>query len=384
MTTLLLLIAALSLSLTIAVSLEAAMGLRRMTHIKDVPALRQKNIPQVSVVIPACNEAATIEPALRSVLSLAYENLEVLVVNDRSIDGTGKVLKRMQAEFPKLRLLHVTDLPPGWLGKNYALHCGAEQASGDYLLFTDADIIFEKSALARAMQHMHETDLDHMSMVFENTAPGGLLNALFLDVGGALLLLFKPWKAKEEKSRHYMGVGAFNLVKTSAYKTIGGHRRIAMHPIDDIMLGRIIKQNGFRQDCLLGNGFVTVKWYTGVRELINGVMKNTFALFNYRVSLVLAGVLFVFLLTVLPFWAFFFTRGITRIFFGAAVLVRFLSFAKGFLDAGINPVHAIWAPLTPYIGIYIVFKAAAVTIKNNGIDWRGTHYSLKELKRNRP
>lgn len=384
MITLLFLIAVLSLSMTIAVSLKALMGLRRMTHIKSVPAIRQKKIPLVSVVIPACNEATTLEPALRSVLSLDYENLEIIVVNDRSIDETGNVLKRIHAEFPKLRLINVTALPPGWLGKNHALHFGSEKASGDYLLFTDADITVEKSALARAMHHMLENNLDHMSMVFENTAPGGLLNALFLDVGSALLLLFKPWKVKEEKSRQFMGVGAFNLVKTSAYKKIGGHSRIAMHPIDDIMLGKIIKQNGFRQDCLLGDGFVTVKWYSGVRELINGLMKNTFALFHYRLSLVLAGALFVFLLTILPFWAFFFTSGITRIFFGAAVLIRLVTFAKGLLDAGINPIHAFWAPLTPYIGIYVALKAAAVTIKNNGIEWRGTHYSLAELKRNRP
>ena len=381
--TLLFWLAVISLLLTVGCTLEIVLGMRRMTHIGDVPPIQQKNVPKVSVIIPACNEAATIGPALRSVLAMDYADLEVMVVNDRSTDETGAVLHGIQKEYPRLQTRQIFQLPKGWLGKNHALQHGAEHARGEYLLFTDADIIMEKTAVARAISHMLENRLDHVSMFFKNIAPGGLLNALFLDVGAGLMLLFKPWKAKDPNSRRYIGVGAFNLVKASAYSAIGGHRSIALHPIDDVMLGKVIKHHGLSQDCLLGHNFVQVKWYATVREFINGCMKNGFALYNYSVFKVLFGVLFVFTLNILPLWAFFFTSGITRGLFGAVIIIRILSYVHGFSNIGVNPWYSIWSVVTPYVNIYISIKAAVITTRNKGIVWRGTFYSLDELKTNR-
>ena len=234
-----------SLLLTVVFTLEAALGMRRMMTLDNVPPLQQENVPKVSVIIPACNEAETIEPALKSILAMDYSDLEVIAVNDRSVDRTGAVLEQMQKKYPGLQIYDISELPEGWLGKNHALQYGAERARGEYLLFTDADIIMEKSSLARAMHHMLENGLDHMSMFFKSIAPGGFLNALILDAGGGLMLLLKPWKAKDPKSKRYMGVGAFNLVKSDVYKAIDGHRTIAMHPIDDVMLGKVIKHSSF-------------------------------------------------------------------------------------------------------------------------------------------
>ena len=381
--TLLFWLAIISFVLTVVCTLEIALGIRRMTHMGDVPPIQQKNLPKVSVFIPACNEAATIEPALRSVLAMDYANLEVIVVNDRSTDETGVVVHGIQKEYPHLQIHEIVQLSKGWLGKNHALKHGAEHAQGDYLLFTDADIIMEKTAVARAISHMLENRLDHVSICFKNIAPGGLLNALFLEVGAGLMLLFKPWKAKNPNSKRYIGVGAFNLVKASAYKTIGGHGSIALHPIDDVMLGKVIKLHGLSQDCLLGHDFVQVKWYGTVREFINGCMKNGFALYNYSLARVLFGVFIVVMLNILPFWAFFFTSGTTRGLFGVVIIIRILSYVHGFLNIGVNPWYSIWSLITPYVTVYITIKAAVITSRNNGIVWRGTFYPLDELKTNR-
>lgn len=375
-------LAIISLFLTVVCILEAALGMRKMIALDNIPPLQQENVPKVSVIIPACNEAATIEPALKSILAMDYADLEVIVVNDRSVDRTGAILEQIQKQYPGLQIYDISELPEGWLGKNHALQYGAERARGEYLLFTDADIIMEKSSLARAMHHMLENKLDHMSMFFKNIAPGGLLNALILDAGVGLMLLLKPWKAKDPKSKRYMGVGAFNLLKSDVYKAIAGHKTIAMHPIDDVMLGKVIKHSGFLQDCLLGHNFIQAEWYVTVREFINGLMKNTFAFYNYKMANVLFGVLVVVIINILPLLAFFFTSGITRCLFGAAVMVRILSFASGFSNTGINPWYSIWALVTSYIYIYIALKAAITTTINRGIIWRGTFYSLDELKAN--
>ncbi len=375
-------LAIISLFLTVVCTLEATWGMRQMIDLDNVSPLQQENVPKVSVIIPACNEAATIEPALKSILAMDYADLEVIVVNDRSVDRTGAILEQIQKQYPGLQIYDISELPEGWLGKNHALQYGAERARGEYLLFTDADIIMEKSSLARAMHHMLENKLDHMSMFFKNIAPGGLLNALILDAGGELMLLLKPWKAKDPKSKRYMGVGAFNLLKSDVYKAIAGHKTIAMHPIDDVMLGKVIKHSGFLQDCLLGHNFIQAEWYVTVREFINGLMKNTFAFYNYKMANVLFGVLVVVIINILPLLAFFFTSGITRCLFGAAVMVRILSFASGFSNTGINPWYSVWALVTSYIYIYIALKAAITTTINRGIIWRGTFYSLDELKAN--
>ena len=380
MMTLLFWLALIILLLTIAMSLEVAVGMRRMTNIRDVLPLQHEDIPRVSVIIPACNEAVTIEPALQSVLELDYANLEIIVVNDRSIDNTDAVLERMKTRYPNIILHNISELPKGWMGKSHALYSGAGQAHGDYLLFTDADIIMEKTTLSRAMHHMLDNKLDHMSLFFGSIAQGGLLNTLFMDAGIGLMLLFKPWKAKDKNSNKYMGAGAFNLVRASAYRAIDGHSTFAMHPIDDIMLGKVLKQRGFSQDFLFGHDFVQIEWYATIREYINGVMKNTFALYQFNVMKVLLGILFIIMFNVLPLWALFFTSGITRVLFGAAVLVRILLAVNIFLEAKMPPWYSVWALVTPYINIYIVAKAAITTMLNKGITWRGTYYPLDELK----
>lgn len=365
---------------SLAIALEVAGGIGRMTQIRDITARPGNTGPLVSIIVPACNEAETIEPALRSLLAQDYANLEIIVVNDRSVDATGEVLARMALDYPALKLKLIEELPEGWLGKNNALQSGAEMASGEYLLFTDADVSMEKTTISRAMQHVLANSLDHLSIFFENVGGSGLLNALFLEVGGGLLLLFRPWKAKDPKSKCFMGVGAFNLVKASTYREIGGHHRIAMHPIDDVMLGKLIKRQGFRQDCLLGNGMVSVPWYGTVREFINGLMKNTFAAYQYRLSAVTAGVFGVVLIGVLPAWGLLFGDAPARLVFGGTVAIRILSFLHGFRQGGVSPWYAGWSLVTPYLSIYIIVKATILTIHNQGITWRGTHYPLAKLK----
>ena len=113
-----------SLLLTVVFTLEAALGMRRMMTLDNVPPLQQENVPKVSVIIPACNEAATIEPALKSILELDYTDLEVIAINDRSVDRTGTVLAQIQKKYPDLQIYDISELPEGWLGKNHALQYG--------------------------------------------------------------------------------------------------------------------------------------------------------------------------------------------------------------------------------------------------------------------
>jgi glycosyltransferase involved in cell wall biosynthesis len=382
--TILLLLAALILLFNLYATLEIILGTKKLRSLKNIEPLSQQEQPKVSVIIPACNEQDTIQPALRSMLSLEYKHLEIIVINDRSTDHTGEVLRKIQKDYPELQIIEITELPEGWLGKNHALHQGAMVAKGEYFLFTDADILFAKSTLSRAMSLMVNEQKDHLVLIFKNIAKGWLLNAMMLDAAGGLFFLFKPWKVSDSKSKHFIGAGAFNLVKKSVYQEIGGHDPIKMHPIDDVMLGKIIKKKGYRQECLSGYDFLQVHWYESPRKMINGLMKNIFALYNFRVTYALAAVLIICVMTILPVWGAFFAAGLAQLFFALSALIRLASCTYGALYSGTTLGTIPFSLLTPYINIYIILKGVLTTLGNKGIDWRGTHYPLDRLKKNQP
>ncbi len=270
------------------------------------------------------------------------------------------------------------------MGKAHALHCGAAEARGEYLLFTDGDVTMDKSTISRAVHHMVNTHLDHLSIIFKNTSGGIVLNALVMESGAGLIQLFRPWLAGDTASSNFMGVGAFNMVKRQVYRAIGGHSTIKMHPIDDIMLGKIIKRSGFSQQCLLGTEFVTVPWYGSITAMINGLMKNVLAMINYNFFLVPPLLLTIIILNILPLWGVLFADDFSRILFALIVVVKQFAFFFGTRLLQISPWCALATIITPYISCYIVMKASWLNFRDKGIIWRGTHYPLRELRKNPP
>jgi len=361
--------------------------IRGSLKMKDLGKMRADGCtctPLVSIIVPACNEEITLEPALRSLLKQDYPNREIIVIDDRSTDGTFEIIRKLEQEFPEIQVEQITELPTGWLGKNHALYWGAKQARGEILLFTDADVVMEPSTLCRAVAWFVDKKLDHLCLVFRNMAQGGLLNAMVIDALGGLFILLRPWNVSTPGSRSFIGVGAFNMILSRSYWKLGGHGALKMHPIDDIMLGKKVKQQGFTQGCLLGGDFVQVRWYETIAEMIRGLMKNIFALYGYRVSYVAAGLVGIIVMNIIPFWGLLLAQGSARIFFGLTVLCRFAVFSLNARAVKGGPGLLLWSLLTPYLIVYTVIKAVWTTIRNQGIDWRGTHYSLQELKKQEP
>lgn len=357
-------------------------GNRLLRSLRDVLPWSGSPAPAVSVVIPARNEERHVEEALRSVLALDWEPLEIVVVDDRSTDGTGAILDRMALAEPRLRVIHVTELPAGWLGKNHALQTGAELSAGELLLFTDADVVFDPTTLRRAVGYLLENRLDHLTVAPEIRVPGVFLK-MFVAVFSIFFALFvKPWKARDPKSRHHVGIGAFNLVRTAAWHAAGTHRAIAMRPDDDLKLGKLLKKNGFRQDLAFGRDLVSVEWYHSVRELVDGLMKNAFSGVDYRISVVLAATVLLLAFFVWPFAAVFLTGGAARLLSLVAVaLLLVLSWVNARLTH--LPVWTgLGFPLATLFFIYIVWRSMILTLVQGGIRWRGTLYPLKELKAN--
>jgi glycosyltransferase involved in cell wall biosynthesis len=368
------------LILILAISVELARGYKSLGRLADTKGWEELPGPLVSIIVPACNEEDSIEDGLRSLCCQRYPNLEILVVNDRSTDSTGQVIDKVRRDYPSVKVLTVTTLPAGWLGKPHAMQTGARAARGDYLLFTDADVCLEETVISRSVRAMQEGGLDHLALIFSNSGGSLLLNTLINDVGAGLLFLVKPWKAKDPGSRFFVGVGAFNMVRSSAYREFGGHESLRMQVIDDVFLGKRIKQYGFRQDCLMAQDFVTLPWYKTVAQMVSGLMKNVYGFFHYRAWMALAAVTGIIAVVILPVWFIFLSTGIARYLFLLAVMIRIIGVGAGMARTGVPVIAALYLFLTPYICIYIILRAVWLAHHSGGITWRDTFYPLAELR----
>lgn len=336
--------------------------------------------PAVSIIIAARDEARGIEAALRSVLNLDYAPLEIIVVNDRSSDDTGAILRRLSRDHAQLRVIDITALPSGWLGKNHALAVGAAGASGDLLLFTDADIVFEATTVRRAVQVMEARALDHLTAVPETKVPGVALNAFVAAFGVLFSIYARPWKARDPRSRHHLGIGAFNMVRARAYQHIGTHAAIALRTDDDMRLARLVKAHHLRADVVTARGFLVVEWYASVGEMIDGLMKNAFAGLDYSLTRLIGATVALLAVYVWPWLALFLTGGVAQMLALASVGLMLLLGAIQARAAGTSPLYATVFPLAVLLFVYVMWRSALLALTRGVVVWRGTAYPLADLR----
>ena len=366
----------------VAGGLDVVLGLRQISLLTDAPPWDGPP-PGVTLVTAARDEERGIEAAARSLLAQRYAALRFVMVDDRSADRTGAILDRLAAEDPRLTVIHVRELPPGWLGKNHALQRGAEAARGEWLLFADADVVMHPDTVARAVGFAERRGVDHLALLPDMAAGGFLMKAFITHFIIWLLAYLRPWKARDPKSRHAVGIGAFNLVRTRAYVAADGHESIRLRPDDDLKLGKVLKRTGARQDIVSGRDLVSVEWYRSVGEAIDGLMKNTFAVVEYRAVLAVLGALGYIALGVAPLAALVAGSGTLQLLGGAAVGVQLLLELVAAREAKAPPTVALIYPLMSLLLAWIVLRAVTVNLRAGGIVWRGTFYPLAELRRNK-
>ncbi len=305
----------------ISITAEFIRGNRAIPRLAKMPLPpADASWPTVSVIIPARNEERHLEEALRSVLALDYPHYELVVLNDRSEDRTGEILDQLAQKHPQLRVQHITTLPAGWLGKNHALFEGAKAATGEILLFTDADIVMAPDTLRRTVAYLQAHAVDHLAIMPEIQSRS-LALSLFMNAFSIYFALYaRPWRVSDPKDKAFIGIGAFNMMRCSVYEAIGTHQAIALRPDDDMKLGKLVKMNGFRQAAGNGLGLLRVEWYASLTELVQGLMKNAFAGLEYNLVFVLGGVVAQFFFGVWPLLALWVTQG----------PVWWLSFSLGF------------------------------------------------------
>ncbi len=361
--------------------LRVAYGAVRLPWLKSYAPAKDADCARISLIFAARDEEEKLPAALATLIELDYPHLEIIAVDDRSRDATSRILDDFAATHDRLRAVHISDLPKGWLGKPHALQKAYEASTGDWLLFTDADVRFKPETLRRAVSLVRERQLDHLTL-FGDVVMIGFWEKVFITFFGvSFMMAIDPHQVGNPHSRAYVGVGAFQMVKRTAYEACGTHRRLAMEVIDDVMLGKIIKMGGFRSGVAVAQDFVSVRWHAGIGNLIRGVEKNFFANAQFsgpRVAVQSFGVL---ALNVLPFFGIFIGHGWVRAFASIAVLIA-LSFHIGVdIVMRVSPLYCLTLPLGALIFNYMLLRSTFITLRQGGITWRGTFYSLDELRR---
>jgi glycosyltransferase involved in cell wall biosynthesis len=361
--------------------LRAAYGAAKLPRIKNIAPAQDSDCPSVSVILAARDEEEQLRAALETLEAIDYARLEISAVNDRSQDATGKILDEFATKNPRFRAVHVSELPSGWLGKPHALQKGYEGSTGEWLLFTDADVKFEKSVLRRAMALVQKNNLDHLTLLADVEMRGFWETLVLTFFGLAFYLANAPHRVSYKKSGSYMGVGAFQLVRRSVYERVGTHRRLAMEVVDDMKLGKLVKLGGYRSLVGVSQELVSLRWHSGIRNVVHGVTKNFFAAFGYSIAFAAAAVAGMLLLNVVPFVGVFAGHGWVRVFSAIAVAMTLVLHAGVDVANRVSPLYTLTYPIGAILFCYMIARSVAVTLWQGGVTWRGTFYPLKDLKR---
>jgi GT2 family glycosyltransferase len=351
-----------------------------------LPELPAGEAPHLTVIVPARNEQESIQANLRSLLASTGLQVEVIAVDDRSTDQTGKLMDVVAAEAVaggganRLRVMHLSELPAGWLGKPHALALAARQASAPWLLFTDGDVIFHPQALELSLRYALASHADHLvllpTLILKTAGEAAMVAAFSILAQWTI----RPWKVADPRARDFAGVGGFNLVRREVYTRLGGFEALRMEVVDDLRLGWLVKRAGYAQRVAVGPGLIRIRWLQGVFGVVNLLEKNAFAVYRYRVGLTLLGCLALAGTVVWPLAAL--AAGGWAL---AAALLWFLSIALAYAAnrraTQVSPRYAIFFVPAIAIVFFATLRSMVLALFRNGVEWRGTRYSLAELRR---
>jgi Glycosyl transferase family 2 len=331
-----------------------------------------------SVIVAARDEAARLETTVRHLLAQRHVALEVIVVDDRSTDATGDILRRLASEDTRVRATRVEHLPDGWLGKCHACHVGASVATGDWLLFTDADCWLKPDVIARALRVAARDAADHITLT-----PGVAAETLGAQAWHLVFLAsLADWMSGVNRDRAgaHLGIGAFNLLRASAYRACGGYEALRLTIVDDIKLGLLLHRAGTRTRAFLGGADVECHWGTTVPRMFRIMEKNYFAAVDFRVAPVVAGAILCTLIIGICILGLS-TRTAAGITAGLAPWSLVLPAAVFARRLGWSPASAAITPLFYPVLVLAVVNSAVVTLRQGGVRWRDTFYSLDTLRR---
>ncbi len=389
----LLALSGLTITATIARHFATGYVLRRTTFLtpdspgwRGTPGQRKARPPKVSILVPAKDEAANIAACVESLLAQDYPNLEVIVIDDRSADDTDAIVTRIALRDARLRLLRIDALPSGWTGKTHALYRGRAAATGEWLLFVDADATLHPHCLSAVLRDAVDHAADLESVLPRMDAQTFWERAFQPYAATMLLALFPLTRANDRRTTAGgFANGQFLLFRTTAYDAIGGHQGVQDRFLEDVALGRRIKETGHVLRVACGPAVLDVRMYATLGQIVRGwsrifygsVEARRLPLVGLCVMILLMGLLPTFLLGLAAGLALAGSGGFAALLAGLAVTQEALQtvvFRRAYAAGGASARSLLWRHAA--MGLMLVVLARSLRLcRTHQVVWRGTDYA---------
>ena len=348
--------------------------------VKVVPVEDESvDYPYLSVCIPARNEERDIKACVESLLHQDYPEFEVIVVDDNSTDETAEIVCSMKAQYPNLVFVPGKQLEPDWFGKPYALYQAYKKSRGKYLLFTDADLIYQPQALKSAMHTLISRDLDLLTLMPAAIFGSFWERAVQPVIFGFIAALTRFRKINSPNYDSAMGFGAFLLFKKESYQRIGGHRSVRQEILDDVMLAKNAKRNGLSMLVADGKRLFSIRMYHSLEEIWVGWRKNMFLAMKgsvirtfYYVIVILCFVLTPYIVVIGNLWV-----GTGGIWVGSALFGLILTLVTGLAlcrQLNLEKRNVFLFPLGAIIMSAIMLNSMTQIVFHGRAEWRGRTY----------
>lgn len=330
----------------------------------------------VSILVPARNEAHRIlEESIGSIVDQDLANFELILVNDRSTDRTGEILAGIAARSERCRVIEGTETPSGWLGKPHALKQAFDEARGGWILMSDADIVFDRSAVGSALDHAKAQELDALSLLPRQLV-GSFWEQLFLPVFAWFCVLVTPLhRVNDPRKATTFGSGNFFLVRRDALNAIGGFEDVRDDVAEDLKLAELLKRSGSRYQAAYAPRLIATRMYAGLGEIWEGFSKNFFAGMQFSLARTLVGGFWIFVFGVLPPFlmaaALAFGEYSLAVPLGASFAAQIVLFVIVRIYYEANPLFALLAPFGFALFVAVLFNSAFRITSGSGVSWKG-------------
>jgi len=348
--------------------------------------------PKVSIILPARNEEKFIGKCLESFVNQDYTNYEIMAIDDSSDDKTWEIIEKYAKKSDKVVPIKAATKPDGWMGKNWACMEGFKRASGDLLLFTDADTTYSKKVLSLAVAHLLSEKLDVLTVIPRLLCLDNITKITLPMLSTFLHSRYSALNVNNPKKGIGYFFGSFFIIKKEVYEKIGTHEKVKHEIIEDGALGKITKESGFRLKMVRGEHLLDAVYSRSSQEMWNGLERLMVPLYHQNKSYavgVFFAVLFILFIPI-PFLIYsviFLENSISFIpLLASAILSTSTIFIAAFMETkmglNLNSVFGLFAPLGGLIVTCGFLSGILQANKSSAVSWRGRKYSVKEFSQN--
>jgi len=341
--------------------------------------------PKVSVILPARNEEKFIEKCLNSLVEQDYDNYEIIAINDSSNDSTGDIIKKYSEKFPKVIFVDAKPKPDGWMGKNWACMEGYKMASGDLLLFTDADTTHTNSVISLSVSHLLSLELDALTVIPRMLCLDRITKITLPMISTFLHTRFSALRVNDTSKNTGYFFGSFFIMKKSTYDLVGTHESVKSELVEDGALGKKVKESNFKMRMVRGEHLIDAVWARDSFTLWNALKRLMIPLYLQNARIAVASFFGVLFLLFMPFpilgYSVIFSSDSSLMLFVISCIASLLVYLGGIFDAvkglDLKLRYSLFAPVGSLV-VVCGFMAGLIQAKSkSAVAWRGRTYHMK-------